>query len=65
MSVQSYQDLTAWQRAMDLVKAVYRATQSWPHEELYGLTNQARRARCRPISRKGKDALARRSFCIT
>jgi four helix bundle protein len=44
MSVQSYQDLTAWQRAMDLVEAVYRATQSWPREELYGLTNQARRA---------------------
>jgi four helix bundle protein len=44
MAVQSYQDLTAWQKAMDLVEAVYRATQQWPRDELYGLTNQARRA---------------------
>ena len=44
MSVQSYRDLAAWQKAMDLVEAVYRATQHWPREESYGLTNQARRA---------------------
>jgi four helix bundle protein len=44
MSVQSYRDLAAWQKAMDLVEAVYRATQQWPREEVYGLTNQARRA---------------------
>jgi four helix bundle protein len=43
-SIQRYQDLTAWQKAMDLVEAVYRLTQTWPKEELYGLTNQARRA---------------------
>lgn len=29
---------------MDLAEAVYRATQTWPREELYGLTNQVRRA---------------------
>jgi four helix bundle protein len=28
----------------DRVEAVYRATQPWPREEVYGLTNQARRA---------------------
>jgi four helix bundle protein len=28
----------------DRVEAVYRATQHWPREEVYGLTNQARRA---------------------
>ena len=44
MSVQSYRDLAAWQKAMDLVETVYRATQHWPREEVYGLTNQARRA---------------------
>jgi four helix bundle protein len=44
MSVQSYRDLAAWQKAMDLVEAVYRATQQWPREEVYGLTNQAHRA---------------------
>ena len=41
---QSYRDLIAWQRAVDLVEVVYRITQEWPKEEQYGLTNQVRRA---------------------
>src|SRR6201993_4169691 len=40
----SYRDLRVWQRAMDLVVSVYRATQEFPREELYGLTSQMRRA---------------------
>jgi four helix bundle protein len=44
VAVQSYQDLVAWQKAIDLVEAVYRVTQGFPREELYGLTNQLRRA---------------------
>jgi hypothetical protein len=44
MGVQSYRDLVAWQKGMDMVEAVYRVTQTWPHDEVYGLTNQARRA---------------------
>ena len=36
---QSYRDLIAWQRAVDLVESVFRITQSWPKEEQYGLTN--------------------------
>ena len=43
-TIHTYQDLTAWQKAMALVKDIYQATQSWPREELYGLTNQVRRA---------------------
>src|SRR5437763_422359 len=31
-------------QATDGTQAVYRATQHWPREEVYGLTNQARRA---------------------
>ena len=42
--IRSHRDLIAWQRAMDLVVFVYKATASWPKEELYGLTAQARRA---------------------
>jgi four helix bundle protein len=41
---QGYQDLFVWQKAMELVTTVYRATRSWPHEEQYGLTSQVRRA---------------------
>jgi four helix bundle protein len=40
----SYRDLVVWQQAMDLAVAIYGATRSWPIEEVYGLTNQARRA---------------------
>ncbi len=44
VSGRNYQDLIAWQRAMDLVEEVYRVTKAWPREETYGLTNQVRRA---------------------
>lgn len=44
MAKNSYQDLETWQRAMDLVEEVYEATKKFPREELYGLTNQLRRA---------------------
>ena len=44
MGVQSYRDVVAWQKGMDMVEAVYRVTQTWPQDEVYGLTNQARRA---------------------
>ena len=40
----SYEDLVAWQRAMDLVDAVYVATRNWPPDERFGLTSQIRRA---------------------
>src|SRR5437016_7306413 len=39
-----YKDLVAWQRAMDLVTDIYRVTQKFPKEEIYGLTSQLRRA---------------------
>jgi four helix bundle protein len=44
MSGKNYQDLIAWQRAMDLVETVYRESASIPAEERYGLTAQIRRA---------------------
>src|SRR5207247_478119 len=44
MTVRSYQDLVVWQRAMDLVVAVYRISSAFPGEERFGLTSQMRRA---------------------
>ena len=44
MKVKNYQELIAWQRAMDLVEDVYKATKDFPREEIYGLTSQIRRA---------------------
>ena len=42
--MKGYRDLIAWQKAMELVTEIYRASQRFPKEELYGLTNQLRRA---------------------
>ena len=39
-----YRKLKVWQRAHQLTAAVYKATMAFPQEELYGLTNQIRRA---------------------
>ncbi len=44
MTVKKYSDLIVWQKAMDLVEMVYRYTEDFPKEELYGLTSQIRRA---------------------
>ena len=41
---QHYKDLIAWQKAMDLVTAVYNATDAFPKRETYSLTDQIRRA---------------------
>ena len=42
--VKSHRDLIAWQKAMDLAVLIYQATGAFPRHELYGLTNQVRRA---------------------
>ena len=41
---QHFKDLVAWQKAMDLVEAVYVSTERFPQKETYGLTSQIRRA---------------------
>jgi four helix bundle protein len=40
----SFRDLRVWQDAMKLASATYRATASFPKHELYGLSQQVRRA---------------------
>jgi four helix bundle protein len=42
--VQGFRDLVIWQRAMGLAEATYRITRSFPRDERFGLTSQARRA---------------------
>ena len=39
-----FRKIRAWQLADDLTIEVYKATQSFPKHELYGLTSQLRRA---------------------
>ena len=44
MKPKSYRDLAVWQVAMDLVVMVYSASSTFPKSELFGLTQQLRRA---------------------
>jgi four helix bundle protein len=44
MTVRNYRDLVVWQKSMDLVEEVYRLTKLLPKEEIFGVTNQLRRA---------------------
>lgn len=43
-SKKPHRNLAAWQKAMDLVIAIYHATKNFPKEEMYSLTSQLRRA---------------------
>jgi four helix bundle protein len=44
MTIKSYRELIAWQKAMELVTRIYELTKDFPREEIYGLTSQIRRA---------------------
>jgi four helix bundle protein len=44
LRVRRFTDLRAWQKAHELVLLVYKITKNYPKEELFGLTNQSRRA---------------------
>jgi four helix bundle protein len=40
----SYRDLIVWQKATAMVTDIYRSTQHFPREEMFGLTSQLRRS---------------------
>ena len=40
----THKDLDIWKQGIELVEEVYKATAEFPKEEIYGLTNQMRRA---------------------
>lgn len=44
MTLRSYRDLTVWQKAMDMVAAVYQLTEELPAAEKFGLRSQLQRA---------------------
>lgn len=39
----NFRELKIWQRSMDLAEVVYRTVNSFPKEEIYGLSSQLRR----------------------
>jgi len=44
MSEARFRDSIAWKKAMELTRAVYELTSEFPRQEMFGLTNQLRRA---------------------
>jgi len=44
MALRSYQELIGWKKGIELVTDVYRLTQKFPKQEIYGLTSQIRRS---------------------
>ena len=40
----NHKKLEVWQKSMELVSLIYKLTKNFPHEELFGITNQLRRA---------------------
>jgi len=40
----TFKDLIVWQKAIELTIAIYSLTESFPKEEIYGLTSQMRRS---------------------
>jgi four helix bundle protein len=60
----SYKDLIVWQKAVAMVTDVYRATQSFPKDETYGLSSQLRRSAVSVASNiaEGQGRLSKREF---
>lgn len=60
-----YQDLIAWQKAKALAADIYRATDSFPKTETFGLISQLRRAAVSVASNiaEGQGRLTRGEFC--
>ncbi len=60
----SYRDLIVWQKAIAMVTDMYRATQSFPRQETYGLTSQIRRSAVSVASNiaEGQGRLSKREF---
>jgi four helix bundle protein len=40
----NYKELIVWQKSIDLAVKIFKVTQKFPREELYGITSQLRRA---------------------
>ena len=56
-----FTDLDAWKTAHELVLLIYEITKSFPKEEMFGLTNQVRRA-CVSTTSNIAEGFSRNSY---
>src|SRR5579859_1225044 len=61
---QSYRDLIAWQKAREFAREIYTLTNSFPKNEMFGMTMQLRRAAVSIASNiaEGKARYSNRDF---
>ena len=64
MGQSSYKDLIAWRKGMEMVAAIYDATDGFPSHEQFGLVSQLRRAAVSVPSNiaEGKAHFSNRDF---
>lgn len=64
MYIESFKQLIVWQKAINLVKEIYKATNHFPGSELYGLVSQMRRSAVSIPSNiaEGKKRKTRKDF---
>ena len=62
----TYRDLVAWQRGMELVTAIYRVSAGFPKSEVYGLASQLRRSATSVPSNiaEGKGRRSKREYVM-
>jgi four helix bundle protein len=60
-AIKHFTDLEVWQRSKDLCLAIYRTTSKFPKSELFGLTNQLRRATT-SISANIAEGMGKRTY---
>ena len=64
--MRNYNDLKAFKLSDELVLAIYRETNCFPREEIFGLTSQIRRGACQrpPISSRVHQGIRKLIFCV-
>ncbi len=56
--MEDFKDLKVWVKAHELTLGVYKRTRSFPKEELFGITNQIRRASVSVEANIAEDVVA-------
>ncbi len=61
----SFKDLKVWEKAIHLTIEIYKITENFPKEEIYGLTSQMRRSAVSIPSNiaEGRNRGTRKDFC--
>lgn len=65
MEINSYKELIVWKKSMDLVELIYKLTDEFPKNEVFGLSSQLKRAAVSIPSNiaEGRRRGSRKEYC--